>query len=49
MYSIAKGQFSLPRLWKADMASIEGESLIAHKEIIYELHRKLKTKIKTTA
>ncbi len=48
MYSVAQGKFSIPKLWKANKASIIGGKLIESKEIIEELHYKLTTKIKKT-
>jgi hypothetical protein len=49
MYSVSQGKFSIPKVWSANKASIEGGKLIESKEIIVDLHNKLTTKIKTTA
>ena len=49
MYSISQGYFSIPKIWTANKASIEGGKLIERKEIINDLHRKLTAKIKTIA
>ncbi len=48
MYSISQGHFSIPKIWTANKASIEGGDLVVKKNIIKELHRKLTIK-KTTA
>ncbi|SFH98090.1 hypothetical protein [Halpernia frigidisoli] len=44
MYSISRGKFSIPKLWKAKKASITGIKLIESKKQIEELYEKLKTK-----
>lgn len=49
MYSISQGHFSMPKIWTAKKASIEGGKLVENKEIIKELHTKMSTKIKTAA
>ena len=49
MYSVSQGKFSIPKLWIASKASIEGGKLIESKETIIDLRNKLTTKIKTTA
>lgn len=48
MYSISQGHFSIPKIWTANKASIEGGNLVDKKNIIKELHRKLTIKTKTT-
>jgi len=49
MYSLSQGRLSMPKIWKASKVSIEGKSLVDKKERIHELHRKLTTKLITTA
>ncbi len=44
MYSVSQGKFSIPKLGRANKASIKGEKLIESKGIITDLHNKLKTK-----
>ena len=44
MYSLSQGKFSVPKLGRANKASIKGEKLIESKDIISDLHNKLKTK-----
>jgi len=46
MYSIAQGHFSIPKIWTANMASIEGGILVDHKDMIEALYRKLTIKTK---
>ncbi len=48
MYSVSQGKLSMPKLWSAKNASIEGGKLIESKEIIIDLHKKLTVKKKTT-
>ncbi len=44
MYSISQGRFSIPKIWTANKASIEGGDLVVKKNIIKELYRKLTIK-----
>jgi len=46
MYSIAQGHFLIPKIWTANMASIEGGILVDHKDMIEALNRKLTIKTK---
>ena len=46
MYSIAQGHISIPKIWTANMASIEGGILVDHKDMIEALYRKLTIKTK---
>lgn len=41
MYSVAKGQISIPKIWEAKMASTTGSALIEHKDLIKALHKNL--------
>ncbi|MEO5947546.1 MAG: hypothetical protein ABIP79_12070 [Chitinophagaceae bacterium] len=49
MYSISQGHFSIPKIWTANKASIEGLKLAENKDMIFELHRKLTIKTKTNS
>jgi len=42
MYSISQGRFSIPKIWKASKASIDGGKLLESKEMISVLYSKLK-------
>lgn len=46
MYSIAKGEFSIPEVWKARKAKVNGSKLISNKGFIIELHAKMTSKTK---
>ncbi|HQT22501.1 MAG: hypothetical protein B7X86_16260 [Sphingobacteriales bacterium 17-39-43] len=41
MYSVAKGHFAIPKLWKANKAQIDGGKLLEKKEMIKLLYEKL--------
>jgi len=45
MYSLSKGKFSIPKIWKANKASISGTALLENKRLIEELHDKMKRKL----
>lgn len=45
MYSLAKGKFSIPELWNAKKARIQGAQLCAQKATLEGLYRHLKSKI----
>ena len=42
MYSISQGRFSIPEIWKASKASVDGGKLLESKEMISVLYSKLK-------
>jgi len=42
MYSISQNRFSIPKIWKASKASVDGGKLLESKEMISVLHSKLK-------
>lgn len=41
MYSLAQGKFTVPKLWKANKAQIEGGKLLEKKEMIKLLYEKI--------
>ena len=47
MYSIAKGHFSIPTIWKAKKVKINGGKLVENKETIIKLHKVLTIRRKT--
>jgi len=47
MYSIAKGHFSIPKIWSAKKVKIIGSKLVDKKEVIIELHTKMNQRKKT--
>lgn len=47
MYSLSQGTFSIPKLWNAKKAHISGDKLVASKDRIEALYRKLSSR--TTA
>jgi hypothetical protein len=47
MYSIAKGHFSIPIIWKAKKVKIKGGKLVENKETIIKLHKVLTIRRKT--
>ena len=46
MYSMSKGSWSLPNLWKVKKVNIIGKDLIENKKIISDLHENLQAKVK---
>lgn len=44
MYSVSQGKLSIPKLWRAQKASIEGGKLMESKEIVFALYNKLTAK-----
>jgi len=44
MYSLSRGKFSIPSLWEAKKASIQGSALVAQKHNLAALYGKLNTK-----
>lgn len=44
MYSLAKGAYSIPQVWKARKAKVNGSKLISKKGLIIELHAKMTSK-----
>jgi hypothetical protein len=45
MYSLAKGKISIPELWNAKKARIQGAQLCAQKATLERLYQHLKAKI----
>jgi len=45
MYSVARGQLSLPPLWRAKKARISGADLVAQKAVIANLHGRLLARV----
>ena len=41
MYSVSQGRFSIPKIWRAKKASISGSSLLAKKEVIEQLYKRM--------
>lgn len=44
MYSLSRGKFSIPSVWDAKKASIQGRALVGQKNILAALYGKLNTK-----
>jgi hypothetical protein len=44
MYSLSRGKFSIPSVWDAKKASIQGRVLVAQKNNLETLYAKLNTK-----
>ena len=44
MYSLSQGKFSIPKLWNAKKASISGGRLLAKKDVIENLYKKMSSK-----
>jgi hypothetical protein len=44
MYSLSQGKFSIPKIWNAKKASISGSKLLAKKDVIENLFKKMSSK-----
>jgi hypothetical protein len=44
LYSVSKGRFAIPKLWKVKKASVSGLKLLASKQALEELYAKMKAK-----
>jgi hypothetical protein len=45
MYSLSQGKFSIPKIWNAKKASISGSRLLAKKDVIENLYKRMSSKI----